>query len=91
MHICLQALEPNNAAAVAAAAAAAYDGSLEGGSRGGGGRDGRDGQQKLTMAELFPGLEPYQQDAKLQEVRLFCVVLCCVLLSALAGVGLVGD
>jgi hypothetical protein len=84
----LQALEPNNAAAAAAAAAAAYDGSLEGGSRGGGGRDGRDGQQKLTMGELFPGLEPYQQDAKLQEVRLF--VLYCVLLCALAGVGLVG-
>jgi hypothetical protein len=70
MHTCMQALEPNNAAAAAAAAAAAYDGSLEGSSRGGSGRDGRDGQQKLTMGELFPGLEPYQQDAKLQEVGL---------------------
>jgi hypothetical protein len=70
-YACLQALEPNNAAA---AAAAAYDGSLEGGSRGGGGgRDGRDGQQMLTMGELFPGLEPYQQDAKLQEVGLLAL------------------
>jgi hypothetical protein len=62
---CLQAMDPNNPAA-AAAAAAMGDGSLEGSSRGGGG--GRDGQQKLTMDELFPGLELHQQDAKLQEV-----------------------
>jgi hypothetical protein len=62
-YLHLQALDPNSAAA-AAAAAAASDGSLEGSSRG-----GRDGQQKLTLEELFPGLEPHQQDAKLQEVR----------------------
>ncbi|WIA37566.1 hypothetical protein OEZ86_014473 [Tetradesmus obliquus] len=59
----IQALEPSNAPP-----AAPSDGSLEGGRGGGrdGGRDG--GQQRLTLDDLFPGLEPYQQDAKLQEV-----------------------
>lgn len=56
----IQALEPNGSSSAAAAAAA--DGSLEGS------RSGRDGQQKVTLDDLFPGLEPDVQDARLQEV-----------------------